>query len=107
MMTVSSPDANNAAGPHGNTSHQLPSNLGLPFEWSEMDNVATDVGSGDDMDKFQTSPSYSLQGQLQESTQHPGLQCTDAPDLWQAPVNFEWDQWAAYLARFSSDTQWT
>jgi hypothetical protein len=75
----------------------------LPFGWSDLDHMAMDVGGGDDME-FQPSSSYSLQGQLQESAHHPGLQYADAPDLWQAPVSFEWDKWAAYVARFPGES---
>ena len=30
-------------------------------------------------------------------------QYKDGPDLWQAPVNFEWDQWAAFVSRFPGE----
>jgi hypothetical protein len=103
MMTAFGPNANNGVGPRGNTSHQPQNNLVLPFGWSDLDR-ATGVGGGDDMDKFQPSSSYTLQGELQESTQPPGLQYSDAPDLWQAPVSFEWDQWAAYVERFPGES---
>jgi hypothetical protein len=103
MMTAFGSNANNAVCPRGNTSQQPRNNMVLPFGWSDLDHVATNVGGGDDME-FQPSSSYSLQGELQESAHHPGLQYADAPDLWQAPVSFEWDQWAAYVARFPGES---
>lgn len=30
-------------------------------------------------------------------------QYMDGPDLWQAPINSEWDQWAAFVSRFPGD----
>jgi hypothetical protein len=58
-----------------------------------LDPIATDFGGGDYMDEVQPSTPYSLRGSSQ-----------DAPDLWQAPINFEWDQWAAYVARFPGES---
>lgn len=40
-------------------------------------------------------------GELQGPTQQPlGL---ETHDIWQAPVNFEWDQWEAYIERFPGE----
>jgi hypothetical protein len=33
---------------------------------------------------------------------HP-QEYVDAPDIWQAPINFEWDQWAAFVARSAGE----
>jgi hypothetical protein len=97
-------NADIVADPHGSTtSHHLP-NLAPSFDWSGWDHDPTHVsGDNDERDGFQPATSYSLQGEFQESTQPPVRQYTDAPDLWQAPVNFEWDQWAAFIARFPGE----
>ena len=114
MMTDSGRDAMLimpllAVGPYGNTTHQLQSHLVQPSGWSDVDRMETDIGSGIDNAPTSSSSYYSsLPGELQDSsTQHPGLPYTDVPDLWQAPVDFEWDQWATYLARFAPESDWT
>jgi hypothetical protein len=45
-----------------------------------------------------------LQGESQEDLQLLNLQGADAPDLWQAPLSFEWDQWEAYVERFPGES---
>src|SRR6266545_1650296 len=95
-----STNADNVAGLHGSTNnHHLP-NFAPSFDWSGWDHEQTNVGGDiDEMDQFQPASSYSLQDGFHESSNPPGQQYIDAPDLWQAPVNFEWDQWAAFVAR--------
>jgi hypothetical protein len=56
------------------------------------------------MDPYQLSSSSTLRGKFRESTEPVALQFVDTPDLWQAPVNFEWDQWEAYIERFPGES---
>jgi hypothetical protein len=99
-----STNADDVAGLHRSTSnHHLP-NLVPSFDWSGWDYEPTNVaGDIDGLDQFQPASSYSVPGGFHASTNPAGQQHVDAPDIWQAPVNFEWDQWAAFAARFPGE----
>lgn len=99
-----STNADDVAGLHGSTGdHHLP-NLAPSFNWSDWDHEPTNVaGNIDELDQFRPASSYSVPGGFRESTNPTGQQYVDAPDIWQAPVNFEWDQWAAFVARFPGE----
>jgi hypothetical protein len=95
-----SANADYVVGLHGSTNnHQLPS-----FDWSGWDHEPTKVaGDIDELNQFRPSSSYSIPGGFHESTNPTGQQYVDAPDIWQAPVSFEWDQWATFVARFPGE----
>jgi hypothetical protein len=38
-----------------------------------------------------------------DDTQTLISQAAGPPDLWQVPLSFEWDQWAAYVEKFPGD----
>jgi hypothetical protein len=101
---IPSANTDHVAGLHGSTSnHHIP-NLAPSFDWSGWDHEPTNVGGAiDEMHQLQPVSSYSLLEDFQESTWPPGQQYTNAPDFWQAPVNFEWDQWAAFVSRFPGE----
>lgn len=68
----------------------------------DLSQTQTDVrvSGGDQVDFF----SPTLQGQSQDVLQLLNLQGTDTPDLWQAPLSFEWDQWEAYVEKFPGES---
>ncbi|RQM05921.1 hypothetical protein DH86_00002581 [Scytalidium sp. 3C] len=82
---------------HEDINHSSSYNSIVQFGWSEFDHVAN-FDNGDGMVDFQFASSDSMQ------TRPSGSQFGDVPDLWQAPLNFEWDQWAAYVARFPGES---
>lgn len=55
------------------------------------------------MDIVHTSLS-TLPGELPHTTQPSIWQGVEVPDLWQAPLNFEWDQWEAYVEKFPGES---
>jgi hypothetical protein len=85
-------------------SSQSEDKVAASFGWSDLSNAAMNVNHGNNMGVFDTSSSFALNGELQESVQPQNPYGADAPDLWQAPLNFEWDQWEAYVERFPGES---
>lgn len=97
VVVVSSLNTDNSEAHHEDINHSSSYNSIVQFGWSEFDHVAN-FDNGDGMVDFQFASSDSMQ------TRPSGSQFGDVPDLWQAPLNFEWDQWAAYVARFPGES---
>lgn len=78
------------------------------FAWPNLNysqaDIDTGVGIGENMNLFPPSSSSTLQDEVQEPTHISILQGTDAPDIWQAPLGFEWGQWEAYIEKFPGES---
>jgi hypothetical protein len=40
---------------------------------------------------------------LDQPRQQTSHEYVDNPDLWQAPITFDWEQWAAFVSKFPSE----